>query len=87
MVNPWTGVVDGGEWEMMTGRQAKGRGTATPAERAAAVAAISSLLEELAEAERGGDDELWNEISDDGVEVVLGDTASRTCRRPGDWKS
>lgn len=59
----------------MTGHQARGRGTATPADRAAAVAAISSLLEELADAERDGDDELWNEISGDGVEVVLGDSS------------
>jgi hypothetical protein len=59
----------------MTGHRAKGGGTATPAERAVAVATISSLLEELADAERDGDDELWNEISGDGVEVVLGDSS------------
>ncbi len=59
----------------MTGHRAKGRRTATPAERATAVATISSLVEELADAERDGDDELWNEISGNGVDVVLGDSS------------
>ena len=40
----------------------------------AAVAAVAAHLAELNEADRDRDDELWNEISSDGIEVEIGAT-------------
>ena len=41
-------------------------------ERVAAVAVLTDHMEELAEAKRDGDDDLWDDIANDGVEVVVG---------------
>jgi hypothetical protein len=38
----------------------------------AAVAAVAAHLAELDEAKQDGDDELWNDISSDGIEVEIG---------------
>lgn len=38
----------------------------------AAIAAVAAHLAELDEAKQDGDDELWNDISSDGVEVKIG---------------
>ena len=40
--------------------------------REAAVAAVAAHLAELDEAERDGDDELWNELSSTGIEIKVG---------------
>jgi len=41
-------------------------------ERVAGVAVLTDRMEELAEAKRDGDDDLWDDIANDGVEVVVG---------------
>ena len=41
-------------------------------ERSAAVALLAGHIEELAEAKRDGDDDLWEDLANDGVEVVVG---------------
>jgi len=41
-------------------------------ERVAAVAVLTDHMEELAEVKRDGDDDLWDDIANDGVEVVVG---------------
>ena len=38
----------------------------------AAVAAVAAHLAELDEAKQDGDDELWNDICSDGIEVEIG---------------
>jgi hypothetical protein len=40
--------------------------------REAAVVAVAAHLAELDEAKQDGDDELWNDISSDGIEVEIG---------------
>jgi hypothetical protein len=40
--------------------------------REAAVAAVAAHLVELDEAKQDGDDELWNDICSDGIEVEIG---------------
>ena len=46
----------------------------SPSEREAAVAALSAHIAELDEAKRTGDNDRWDDISGDGVEVVLDGT-------------
>ncbi len=46
----------------------------TDEQRAAAVAVLSAHIDELGQAERDRDDDLWNDIANHGVEVVLGGT-------------
>lgn len=49
------------------------RGVAmTAAEPLAAVAVLDAHIDELAQAKRDGDDDLWDDIANDGVEVVVG---------------
>jgi hypothetical protein len=55
------------------GRSEQGPTAGDQAGREAAVAAVATHLAELDEAERDGDDELWNEISSDGFEVEIGE--------------
>jgi hypothetical protein len=52
-------------------RQRNG-GAMSEQERVAAVAVLTEHLDELAEAKRDGDDDLWDDIANDGVEVVVG---------------
>ena len=54
-------------------------------ERVAAVAVLTDHMEELAEAKRDGDDDLWDDIANDGVEVVVGGARWELCspRTPG----
>jgi hypothetical protein len=40
--------------------------------REAAVAAVAAHLAELDDAKQEGDDELWNDVSSDGIEVEIG---------------
>jgi hypothetical protein len=40
-----------------------------------AAIAVTAHPAELDEAEQDGDDELWNDISSDGVEVEIGETS------------
>jgi hypothetical protein len=72
----------------MTQRESpKGRSGQRPAPdgggREAAVAAVAAHLAELDEAKQDGDDELWNDISSNGIEVQIGRGDVGTLVRPG----
>jgi hypothetical protein len=57
----------------MVDQSDQGRGVAmTEEERVTAVATLAEHIDELEQAERDGDDDRWDDIANDGVEVVAG---------------
>src|SRR5437762_165440 len=57
----------------MADQSGQGRDVAmTDKERATAVAILAEHIDELEQAERDGDDDRWDDIANDGVEVVVG---------------
>jgi hypothetical protein len=59
----------------MADQAGQGRGVAmTERERALAVSMLAGHIDELEQAKREGDDDRWNDIANDGVEVVGGAT-------------